>query len=181
MPKHHQEVYCKSSSADRCYYASIERITEDASSVIQRFDHGCTSDALCNDTANFFKECSTSPEACQVQCCSENLCNKVNKEDEPTGETATSNIRIDYILFGVAFVLLVLCFANTRKSWAEERFGVVYKATLKRRQGIEVFDSRKGLEPASKANKEVAVKELQGILSWSMIVAVCMIDGHNVT
>ncbi|KAJ7393821.1 hypothetical protein OS493_003487 [Desmophyllum pertusum] len=74
--KHHQQVYCKSSSADRCFYASIQRITEEACSAIQRFYHGCTSDALCNDTANFFKECVTSPEACQVQCCSENLCNK---------------------------------------------------------------------------------------------------------
>ena len=59
-------------------------------------------------------------------------------------------------------------------------FGVVYKATLKRRQGIEVFDTKKGLEP-SKANKVVAVKELQGIFSLSMSFVVCMIDGHNVT
>ena len=40
-------------------------------------------------------------------------------------------------------------------------FGVVYKATLKKRQGIEVFDTRKGLQP-SKADQVVAVKELQG-------------------
>ena len=45
-------------------------------------------------------------------------------------------------------------------------FGVVYKARLKKRPGIEVFDpmARKGLE-LKKANQVVAVKELQGMFS----------------
>ena len=42
-------------------------------------------------------------------------------------------------------------------------FGVVYKATLERRVGIEVFDTRKRLEP-KKACQVVAVKVLQGKL-----------------
>ena len=41
-------------------------------------------------------------------------------------------------------------------------FGVVYKATLKRRVGIEVFDSKKTLKPEEPCHV-VAVKELQGI------------------
>ena len=41
-------------------------------------------------------------------------------------------------------------------------FGVVYKATLKRRVGIEVFDSKKTLKPEEPC-QVVAVKELQGI------------------
>ena len=45
-------------------------------------------------------------------------------------------------------------------------FGVVYKATLKRRVGIEVFDTSKRLKP-NKQCKVVAVKVLQGILSSS--------------
>ena len=57
---------------------------------------------------------------------------------------------------------------------------MVYKATLKKRQGIEVFDTRKGLEP-SKENQVVAVKELQGKFSWSITFVVCMIDDQNVT
>ena len=40
-------------------------------------------------------------------------------------------------------------------------FGVVYKATIKRRVGIEVFDTRKRLEP-KKPCQVVAVKVLQG-------------------
>ncbi|KAL9986753.1 hypothetical protein ACROYT_G000943 [Oculina patagonica] len=39
-------------------------------------------------------------------------------------------------------------------------FGIVYKATLKERKGIEVFDSRNGLEP-KRACQVVAVKVLQ--------------------
>ncbi len=42
-------------------------------------------------------------------------------------------------------------------------FGVVYKATLKRRVGIEVFDTNKRLKPKDES-KVVAVKVLQGIL-----------------
>ena len=42
-------------------------------------------------------------------------------------------------------------------------FGVVYKATLKRRVGIEVFDTRKRLE-SKKPCQVVAVKVLQGKL-----------------
>ncbi|KAJ7375655.1 hypothetical protein OS493_039805, partial [Desmophyllum pertusum] len=42
-------------------------------------------------------------------------------------------------------------------------FGVVYKAALKRRVGIEVFDTKKRLEP-KKACQVVAVKVLQGTL-----------------
>ena len=41
-------------------------------------------------------------------------------------------------------------------------FGVVYKATLKRRVGIEVFDTKKTLKPEEPC-QVVAVKELQGI------------------
>ena len=40
-------------------------------------------------------------------------------------------------------------------------FGVVYKATLKRRVGIEVFDTEKKLKPEEPC-QVVAVKELQG-------------------
>jgi len=40
-------------------------------------------------------------------------------------------------------------------------FGVVYKATLKRRVGIEVFDTQKTLKP-EEPGQVVAVKELQG-------------------
>lgn len=40
-------------------------------------------------------------------------------------------------------------------------FGVVYKATLKRRVGIEVFDTEKTLKPEEPC-QVVAVKELQG-------------------
>ena len=43
-------------------------------------------------------------------------------------------------------------------------FGVVYKAILKMRPGIEVFDTRNGLK-SKEANQVVAVKELQGIYS----------------
>ena len=39
---------------------------------------------------------------------------------------------------------------------------MVYKATLKRRVGIEVFDSKKTLKP-EEPGQVVAVKELQGI------------------
>ena len=44
-------------------------------------------------------------------------------------------------------------------------FGVVYKATLKRRVGIEVFDNEKALK-AEEPGQVVAVKELQGICSY---------------
>ena len=40
-------------------------------------------------------------------------------------------------------------------------FGVVYKATLKRRVGIEVFDTEKALKPEEPC-QVVAIKELQG-------------------
>jgi len=40
-------------------------------------------------------------------------------------------------------------------------FGVVYKATLKKRVGIEVFDTEKTLKP-EEPGQVVAVKELQG-------------------
>ena len=40
-------------------------------------------------------------------------------------------------------------------------FGVVYKATLKRRAGIEVFDTKKTLNPVEPC-QVVAVKKLQG-------------------
>ena len=40
-------------------------------------------------------------------------------------------------------------------------FGVVYKATLKRRVGLEVFDTEKTLKP-EEPGQVVAVKELQG-------------------
>ena len=40
-------------------------------------------------------------------------------------------------------------------------FGVVFKATLKRRVGIEVFDTEKTLRP-EEPGQVVAVKELQG-------------------
>ena len=40
-------------------------------------------------------------------------------------------------------------------------FGVVYKATLTRRAGIEVFETRERLEP-EKQSQVVAVKVLQG-------------------
>ena len=40
-------------------------------------------------------------------------------------------------------------------------FGVVYKATLKRRAGIEVFDTKKTLKPEEPC-QVVAVKKLQG-------------------
>ena len=40
-------------------------------------------------------------------------------------------------------------------------FGVVYKATLKRRVGIEVFDNKITLKPEEPC-QVVAVKELQG-------------------
>ncbi|KAJ7393784.1 chromatin-modulating protein mrc1 [Desmophyllum pertusum] len=224
---HRQEVTCKSSMADRCYYASMQQTSQDGSSVTKRFQHGCTNNNYCNNTAKYFDECITSSEACKVRCCSGNLCNEVTKgeiptqentvSNTPTQENAVSDIKIAYISFGVAFLLLLLCFVvvfwcyrkthrkrierSTRSrreiipfdkwellpdqiEYEEElgrgAFGVVYKATLKKRQGIEVFDTRKGLEP-SKANKEVAVKELQGTVSWLMIFVVCMIDGQNVT
>ena len=45
-------------------------------------------------------------------------------------------------------------------------FGVVYKATLKRRVGIEVFDTKKRLGP-EKACQVVAVKVLQGTIQPS--------------
>ena len=41
---------------------------------------------------------------------------------------------------------------------------MVYKAILKKRPGIEVFDTREGLE-SKEDNQVVAVKELQGIYS----------------
>ncbi|KAJ7393788.1 hypothetical protein OS493_003448, partial [Desmophyllum pertusum] len=182
---------------DRCYYASMQQTSQDGSSVTKRFQHGCTNKNYCNNTAKFFNECITSSEACKVRCCIGNRCNEVNKGEIPTKENAVSNIKIAYISFGVAFLLLLLCFvvvfwcyrkahrkriersARSRRKiipfdkwellpdqieYEEElgrgAFGVVYKATLKKRQGIEVFDTRKGLEP-SKANKVVAVKELQ--------------------
>ena len=40
-------------------------------------------------------------------------------------------------------------------------FGVVYKATLRRRVGIEVFDTKKTLKPEEPC-QVVAVKKLQG-------------------
>ena len=40
-------------------------------------------------------------------------------------------------------------------------FGVLYKATLKRRVGIEMFDTEKTLKP-EEPGQVVAVKELQG-------------------
>ena len=43
-------------------------------------------------------------------------------------------------------------------------FGVVYKAILKKRPGIEVFGTSKGLE-TDKVTQVVAVKELQGMFS----------------
>ena len=43
-------------------------------------------------------------------------------------------------------------------------FGVVYKATLKRRVGIEVFDTEKTLKP-DEPYQVVAVKRLQG--NWN--------------
>ena len=43
-------------------------------------------------------------------------------------------------------------------------FGVVYKAILKKRPGIEVFGTSKGLE-TKKVTQVVAVKELQGMFS----------------
>ena len=46
-------------------------------------------------------------------------------------------------------------------------FGVVYKATLKRRVGIEVFDTKKTLTP-EEPWQVVAVKLLQGALqTWN--------------
>ena len=42
-------------------------------------------------------------------------------------------------------------------------FGVVYKATLKKRQGIEIFDPGKK-QQQDDINHVVAVKELQGTL-----------------
>ena len=45
-------------------------------------------------------------------------------------------------------------------------FGVVYKATLERRAGIEVFDSSKQVEPQNHS-RAVAVKVLQGIFPFS--------------
>ena len=54
--------------------------------------------------------------------------------------------------------------------YEEERgrgaFGVVYKATLKRRVGIEVFDNEKALKP-EEPGQVVAVKELQGNSSYA--------------
>ena len=49
-------------------------------------------------------------------------------------------------------------------------FGVVYKAILKKRQGIEVFDSREVVE-SKEPNQVVAVKRLQGT-GFAMIFAV---------
>ncbi|KAJ7377483.1 Tyrosine-protein kinase abl1 [Desmophyllum pertusum] len=190
VKKHRQEVTCKSSNADRCYYASMQQTSQDGSSVTKRFEHGCTNNKYCNNTAKLFDECITSSGACKVRCCSDKLCNKVNNGEIPTEENAVSNIKIAYILFGAAFLLLLLCFvvvfwcykkahrkriersARSRREiipldkwellpdqieYKEElgrgAFGVVYKATLKRRQGIEVFGTRKGLEP-KKADQE---------------------------
>ncbi|KAJ7390557.1 hypothetical protein OS493_024595 [Desmophyllum pertusum] len=48
-------------------------------------------------------------------------------------------------------------------------FGVVYKATLKRRVGIDVFDPKKRLEP-KKACQVVAVKVLQGTHTFILLV-----------
>ncbi|XP_078355560.1 uncharacterized protein LOC144640230 [Oculina patagonica] len=200
--KHHKEVACKSSMDDRCYYASMQQTSQDGSSVTKLFKHGCTNNYYCDNTAELFDECRTSSGACDMRCCSENLCNEANKEDAPTQDAPTqenviSNMKIAYISFGAAFILLLLCFVvafwsykksnrkrmerSTRSrreiiqldkwellpeqiKYEEElgrgAFGVVYKAILNKRPGIEVFDSRKGLESA-KANLVVAVKELQ--------------------
>ena len=49
-------------------------------------------------------------------------------------------------------------------------FGVVYKAILKKRQGIEVFDSREVVE-SKESNQVVAVKKLQGA-GFAMIFVV---------
>ena len=49
-------------------------------------------------------------------------------------------------------------------------FGVVYKAILKKRQGIEVFDSREVVE-SKESNQVVAVKKLQGT-GFAMIFVV---------
>ena len=46
-------------------------------------------------------------------------------------------------------------------------FGVVYKATLKRRVGIEVFDTEKTLKPKEPC-QVVAVKVLQGTLNFKI-------------
>lgn len=49
-------------------------------------------------------------------------------------------------------------------------FGVVYKAFLKQRQGIEVFDTREVLE-SKESNQVVAVKKLQGA-GFALIVVI---------
>ena len=53
-------------------------------------------------------------------------------------------------------------------------FGVVYKATLKKRQGIEVFDTRKGVEP-KKADQVVAVKVLEGTFKKTVPIRVLLL------
>ena len=74
--KHHKEVMCKRSMDDRCYYASIQQTSQDGSTVAKLFKHGCTNNYYCNDTAKLFDECSTSGGKCDLQCCSESLCNE---------------------------------------------------------------------------------------------------------
>ena len=52
-----------------------------------------------------------------------------------------------------------------REELGRGAFGVVYKATLKRRVGIDVFDNKKTLKP-EEPYQVVAVKELQGNCSF---------------
>ncbi|KAL9985710.1 hypothetical protein ACROYT_G008146 [Oculina patagonica] len=199
--EHRQEIMCKSSMDDRCYYASMQQTSLDGSSVTKLFMHGCTNKNDCNNTAKLFDACRTPSGKCEVRCCSENLCNEANKDeptqDAPAQENVISNIEIAYISFGAAFILLLLCFivafwsykkSNRKRmersllsrreiiqldkwellpeqiKYEEElgrgAFGVVYKAILNKRPGIEVFDTKTGLE-STKVSQAVAVKELQ--------------------
>ncbi|KAJ7393785.1 hypothetical protein OS493_003444 [Desmophyllum pertusum] len=67
---------------------------------------------------------------------------------------------------------------NTRKNWGEGAFGVVYKATLKKRQGIEVFDTKKG--PGAEQGQQGGCR--QRIARYILFVndfVVCMIDGQK--
>ncbi|KAJ7370664.1 hypothetical protein OS493_030778 [Desmophyllum pertusum] len=88
-------------------------------------------------------ECTETAEKPFVECCSDVMCNK--------GISARS--RREIIPFDRWELL------PDQIEYGEElgrgAFGVVYKATLKKRQGIEVFDTRKGLQP-SKADQEAS-------------------------
>lgn len=89
----------------QCYYAWNQQ----GHGIGNRFKYGCSKQPFCNKTVDGYF----------IQCCEGNLCNEVNRPTEPTAKNknlhqqptpknSTSIGMVAYILFGVAFVLLLL-------------------------------------------------------------------------